>query len=351
MGTRSRLRVEQKVDKKKVKVLDAFELFVYQKERQGKSKEYVRDLRNAFKQFWYFTEFEDDEGFESISRDLILEWVEDMQVNESERTGELLSIASINSYLMQVRTFLYWSMGLDEKNGNEDINYIKCPFKVTLVKGQRTPPKAYTDDEVAALLKKPVKTCQNPVEWRQWAICNWVMGTGNRCGTFTNIKVKDLDLKAGECVLTHTKNKQASIAVLSDGLVQVMKEYMQTCKAYSEKDYHTLENYQNSYVFPSYTLEKLTTSAQRQAQESYARRRGVERSDIHGLRHTFAYHFARTRPKDVLVLQKIMGHSDVRTTQLYFDLTNDDIKRLTADFNPLDDFKDSRSKSRKFRAK
>lgn len=346
MGARKKFRVVNEVEAQAAKkIVEAHDEYIASLERIGRVAKSITGYNLAFRLFMEYFEFDENTTFEEIDRDTVNEWIDDLRTTISEKTGELRSWKSVNTYISQLQPFLYWCMGAHD----EDIKYISTPFTIRKLTGQEPPPKPYTDEEVKLLLQKPDKNNKNPVEWRQWAICNWVLGTGNRCGTFTNIKIKDLDLDKGECALAHTKNKKADVAILSTDLIKVMKEYIKMCMTYNVDRFGSKERYSEAYLFPNEYDKKLTDTAQRQAQKRYAARRGVDRGDIHGLRHTFAYHFAAQRPEDVLVLQKIMGHTDIRTTQLYFQLTKDDVKRLTAGFNPLDSFYSKTNKTRKFK--
>ena len=74
-----------------------------------------------------------------------------------------------------------------------DNGYIYPRFKIQLVKGQETVKDTYSVDELNRLLKKP-KNANDFVEWRDWAIINWALATGNRVNTIVNIRMCDLDL-------------------------------------------------------------------------------------------------------------------------------------------------------------
>jgi len=183
---------------------------------------------------------------------------------------------SINSYLCGIRGFMYWCM-------NPDRAYIPKAFKIELLKGQEETLKLFTDEEQEILIVKPQRKASF-VEFRTWAIVNWVLATGNRASTICSIKIKDLVFARREIILDgHTKNKKAQIIPMSSSLETVIKEYIRIWR----KDANPTD-----FLFCNVGETKLTTNALRQSFAKYCHERGVEKSNIHGLRHSFARGFS-----------------------------------------------------------
>lgn len=65
-----------------------------------------------------------------------------------------------------------------------------------------------------------------------------------------------------------------------------------------------------------------------------------KRARFHNLRHTFAKEFLRENPKDIYALSKAMGHSSVKTTEIYLSIEDEDldaaIGRMTSPWSPSD---------------
>ena len=116
-------------------------------------------------------------------------------------------------------------------------------------------------------------------EWRNYAICNFVIGTGARLGTLVAIRMQDIDLKNGIVFYQHTKNKKLQIANLSPQLVKILNDYI-TMWRYDVED--------NDYLFCNVSGEQLTKAGLTQSYREYTHSRGVNKTNIHGLRHTFA---------------------------------------------------------------
>jgi integrase/recombinase XerD len=238
-------------------------------------------------------------------------------------------VTSINHYLRDLRTFLYWCM-------DEDRKYICPAFKIQLLSGQEEQLKLFSDDEIETILEKPKKN-SSFTEWRTWAIVNWVLGTGNRAATICDVKIGDVNFKSKEIVLHHTKNKKAQIIPLSSSLETVLKEYMRTWRAEATKE---------DWLFCNIGEEQLTTNALRQAFEKYCNDRGIQKGNIHGLRHNFAKGWVQNNG-NMFALQKVLGHSSLDMTRKYVKLFSEDIKEDFDKFSPLDTIKRSARRTQK----
>ena len=118
-----------------VTVGDAFKMFKASK--VSMCEKTVHNYEQSFSFFLSDNEIDDDFPTKSITSTLICNWVNGMK----ERG---LKTASINHYLGDVRVFMYWCMRENYTNS----------FKITLVKGQETMPKFYTEEEIEILLQK-----------------------------------------------------------------------------------------------------------------------------------------------------------------------------------------------------
>lgn len=309
-----------------VSMHDAFEEFIADKELANCA---YKTIENYTKSYEYFVEFEFD-GEDNIDiadenlKIYVQQWIASMQKQQ-------MRISSINHYLRDIRAFLYWCM-------HEDRRYIEYTFKIELVKGQEELPKGFTDEEVEILMQKP-NNVKDFTEWRNWAIVNWVLATGNRAGTIREVKIGDIDFANGEIALRHTKSKKAQIAVLSPALEPILREYIKRCRKGCAED---------EWLFPSITNEQLTVEALSQSFAKYCKERGVTTTSVHSLRHYFATSWIRAGGRGEL-LQKALGHSTYDMTQRYINLVESDLKEDYDRYSPLDRIK--RASSRKHKVK
>jgi len=296
-----------------ITIQEAFDSFIQEKEILNLSPKTIINYTDSFNYFMNFFEFDSTTDITEITQSHFYKWIGTMKLNGTK-------ITSINHYLRDVRSFIYWCMDRDRA-------YLE-PFKILMVEGQEEQIKLFSDEELELLLEKPRRNDGFAV-WRTWAIVNWVLGTGNRAATIVDVTIGDINFSKREITLGHTKNKKAQIIPLSSSLATVLKEYIRMWRR---------EAGLNDYLFCNVGEEKLTTNALRQAFTKYCDERSVEHTNIHGLRHNFAKGWVQNNG-NMFALQQILGHSTLDMTRKYVRLFAEDIKEDFDKYSPLDSMK------------
>ncbi|MGI6212861.1 MAG: tyrosine-type recombinase/integrase [Anaerovoracaceae bacterium] len=280
---------------------------------KGVTKKSIENTKNVLYIFKRDNQLDGDEVLSTIDESVIHSWT--IKMLDSD-----LKTASVNSYLARMRAFLYWCM-------NHEL--IKR-FKVKLVKYQQQPVKYFTDDELRILTKKPNK--DDFVEYRTWCIICFILATGARAGTISEIKLEDVDFKAHTVAYRHLKNKNTAIIPLSNSIVNILTNFLHDWNTGSE------------YLFTDVSGNQLSVSAIRQALEKYEKRRGVKVLGPHALRHSFARGWIRNGG-GAFQLQQMLTHSDLTMTRRYVQLFSDDIE--VESYNPLDSIKHSENRTKR----
>lgn len=309
-----------------ITVMEAFKEFMRKKEAENKAASTLRNYRQSFNYFYEHCGFEESSLAKDIKIANVYSWINSLKKQD-------VSPASQNHYLRDLRTFLYYLM---------DKEYIEEPFKVPQVEEQEEQLKLYSDEDLEKLLLKPSNK-KDFVEWRTWAIVNWVCATGNRAGTVADVRLGDLNYKNNEISLHHTKNKKAQNIPFSASLQTAIKEYVRMFRTVNPDG---VMYKSTDYLFPNISNDKLTYNALRQAFERYCEARGVERANIHGLRHNFAKNFIKTNG-NVFKLQQILGHKSVAMTRKYVSLFSEDLKEDFEEHSLLDTMKKSQKRTKK----
>lgn len=312
MGTKRRIKKSSGYDL--IPLEQAFEEFIVEKEARNLSEATLKNYRQSFELFATFHAFTADTTTDEITPSHFHKWINTLKLDG-------VKPSSINHYLRDCRSFFYWCMDADRK-------YIEPSFKINMIEGQEEQMKLFTDDELTLLLEKPRRN-DSFTDWRTWAIVNWVLGTGNRASTICDVRLTDINYSKREIALGHTKNKKAQIIPLSSSLETVLKEYVRMWRKDADID---------GWLFPNVGEEKLTTNALRHSFSRYCAARGVERTNIHGLRHNFAKGWVQNNG-NMFALQKILGHSSLDMTRKYVRLFAEDIKEDFDKFSPLDTIK------------
>ena len=318
--------------KKAVETEDVFKEFINEKEIKGLVEKSIKGYRDSFSRFIAFSD--EVKELKNITKPLVNEWIKEMK-DKTDASGNVLAPASINSHVRNVRAFLYWCMS-DERPRTKKLTR----FTISEVTGQGKGLKDFEKVEIDKLLKKPTKIANNYNEWREWAICNFVLGTGARTGTFLNIKLEDLDFKNKKIRYTHTKNKLYQVMSMSKQVAKVLKEFIDNFHDAEETD---------EYLFANVKGGKLNDDAFRNGFRRYAQRRGVEKTNIHGLRHSYARDWI-VNGGDIVQLQKILGHGSIRMTEKYVNVYGEGLPDDFEKHNPLDVMTVKKSRERKMKA-
>jgi len=310
-----RLKVKQNEE---YSVKELMESFIAEKKAEGRSSQTLESYNNSFKKFFFC--FDESTSTKAINKGMVIHYMNYLQ------KGENLHLASINHYLRDLRTFINWCY---------DEGFISERVEVKMVKGQEEIIETYTEEEVKLLLADPKKNASF-VEWRTWAIVNWILATGNRVETIVNIKIGDVHFGRDEILIREQKNKKASVIPLASALKRVIRTYLNKCRVNASDE---------KYLFCNIEDEKLTVKALQSALYDYNRKRGVNKTSAHALRHTFAKMYI-LNGGDTFRLQKILGHSQLEMTRHYVNLFGADLKKGYDDIVPINTLAEPKGKKK-----
>ena len=300
-------------------LIAVFNEFIAERKALGRVEDTLKSYKTTYKKFCeYFGERAEETG--NIYGSMFIEWTNAMR-------DEGLKAATINHNLSDMRAFMYWCM-------DESRQYIPR-FRIRLIKVQEEMPKDYAVEEIKALLRKPERKARF-TEWRTWAICCFVVGTGARLGTLVEIRMKDIDLKNGKVFYQHTKNKKLQTANISPQLVKSLTDYINMWRIEGVEE--------DDFLFCNISGEQLSKASLAQGYRQYTKSRGVNKTNIHGLRHTFAREWF-LNGGDVVQLSKILGHSTLAMSEHYMNIYADMARDRFVQYNPLDNI--TRSGARK----
>ena len=201
---------------------------------------------------------------------------------------------TIASYCRSVRAFLYWLM---------DNGYMKEePLKIP--KFDKTVKETYTQEEITTLLEKPEKGCSE-VTYQTWVFINLIMCTGLRLSSVLNLQVSDFVKREHLLYVQKTKQRKGQQLFLNDEMCNILNKYIQL-----------FDLDLSDYIFCTANKTPLKRRTIEDNVATYNRARGVKKTSIHLMRHTFAKnYYAQT--KDIYSLQQILGNSTITTTENY----------------------------------
>lgn len=297
------MRRKQTMSLKLVKFDDCFQLFMDEKVALGISDQTIATYKLHIESFLKLTEA-GQIAAASFNFDFWNFYLTELKEDENKKD------VTVTSYARSVRVFLYWCME------NEYINNMN----LKLPKYKKTVKEVYTGEEIQVLLERPKKPCTE-ITYQTWVFINLIMATELRLSSALELMVSDYVRKEQVLYVQNTKQKVGQKLYLNDDVCSIINKYIR------EFD---LED--NDYLFCTANKQRMAKRTMEDNVATYNRSRGITKTSIHLMRHTFAKNFY-ANSKDVYGLQQILGHSQISTTEHYLRGLGVD-STVTSVYNP-----------------
>jgi site-specific recombinase XerD len=155
---------------------------------------------------------------------------------------------------------------------------------------------------------------------RVWAVIDFALGTGARVAEICNVKIEDLDLQKKEPkILIHGKGKKQRWVYISQHLRKHLLEYLDWKKKSVDEPTGP-----DDYLFISERGDKFATRSLQSMFKSAVKGANLPTYSIHACRHSFGTYLYQNT-KNLRMVQKQLGHSSVATTQVYADVTPEEM--------------------------
>lgn len=219
-----------------------------------------------------------------------------------------------------IRAFLLWFA-----------NEIDDPSIQRLI--QKVPPPKITNQPIQGIsivnFQSLLDTCDKSFTGlRDRAILLTLLDTGIRLREFTNLNLSDLDLQTGDLIIRSGKgNKDRTVFIGAVTRREIIR-YLRIIPA----------EYKNSPKSPLWQTEngkRLKPSGLRQILRRRCQKAGIPEQSAHDFRRAFALQSLRN-DINPLILQNLMGHSDLKTTQRYIALAKEDLRSAHQRSSPVD---------------
>ncbi len=201
------------------------------------------------------------------------------------------------------------------------------------------------------LSREEVQKALSQMEGVPRLVCMLLYGSGTRLTEGLTVRVKDLDFDRGELVVRDGKGQKDRVTMLPQALLAPLKDHLQAVRRQHESDLlkglgrvpmptALARKYPNAdrewpwqWVFPAsshYTDRETGIQHRHHLHQSVVQkslRTAALSADIekpvspHALRHSFGTHLLQ-EGYDIRTIQELMGHQDVRTTQIYTHVLN-----------------------------
>ncbi len=199
------------------------------------------------------------------------------------------------------------------------------PFSIiSTPKLERRLPNFLYAEEMKNVLSKPDRSSAKGM--RDGAILELLYATGIRVSELVRLKLGDLDLSEGE-IRVFGKGRKERIVLMGSHAIGAIRLYL-------EKGRPGLNRNKSDRLLLSREGTPLTDRSVQRVVSFYSRQAGIGRKITpHTLRHTFATHLL-SGGADLRVVQELLGHKSLSTTQAYTHITKERLKSIYDSSHP-----------------
>jgi len=203
----------------------------------------------------------------------------------------------------------------------ENIISIDVSNRVESPKLWKLLPDVLNEYDVEKLLNTP--DTKNVIGLRDKAMLELLYATGLRASELVSLKIRNLDNETG-FVRCFGKGGKERIVPVGSIAIKAIKKYLET------RD----EIGGNDYLFITNRKTKMTRINFYERVQLYAKKACINKKIYpHLLRHSFATHLL-SHGADLRVVQEMLGHSDISTTQIYTHVDHRRLKNIHKQFHP-----------------
>lgn len=189
----------------------------------------------------------------------------------------------------------------------------------------RALPKTLTEQDVESLLDAP--DTESPLGLRDRAMFEVLYATGLRVSELVGLTLQQISLDMG-VVRVMGKGSKERLVPLGEEALDWVQRYLQLARAV------LLGGRQSDALFVTQRGEAMTRQMFWYLIKRHAQQGGVHKPlSPHTLRHAFATHLLN-HGADLRVVQLLLGHSDISTTQIYTHVARERLKALHAQHHP-----------------
>ena len=258
--------------------------------------------------------------FATIGRDLLTAGPEDYRHYLQGQTMKGRSTCTVARRLAAIRVFLRF-LAQEKKYAESSAAILQ---QLDRPKPAQPLPKVLSKDQTVRLLQSPDQ--KSRFFYRDSAILELLYAAGLRASELCDLKIGQVNLEVG-CVRALGKGMKERIVPLGRAAMESVTSYLSECRP-------SLEKRPSDTLILSKSGKPLTRMALWLIVEKHAKRSGLfGQVSPHVLRHCFATHLIGGGA-DLRVVQELLGHSDISTTQVYTHVDPSRLKGMHRKFHP-----------------
>jgi len=278
---------------------------------KGLSSNTVSSYRNDITLLLSYLESEGID-FENITQSHIIDYL-----SFCKNTG--ISSRTASRYLSSIRIFCRFLVDEGLLKRDPTLN-LSGPKMI------QNPPTYLTLEEVDLLLTIPDET--TPLGLRDRTIIELVYSSGLRASEAVQLRIGMVNMDE-RCLLVQGKGNKERIVPFGEKAYQLLKQYLEWARPI------ILRGKINDSLFLNFRGEPLSRKGLWKMIKGYARLSGIKKNiRPHVLRHSFGAHLIQ-RGADLRVVQELLGHADISTTQIYTHLDRGTLIDAHRKYHPL----------------
>ncbi|WP_127783754.1 site-specific tyrosine recombinase XerD [Rhodococcus sp. X156] len=288
---------------------------------RGSARNTLESYRRDLRRYCQHLANRDVTDLAAVQEQDVTAFVRALRTGDAEHGVPPLAASSAARALVAAR-------GLHRFAASEGITTVDVAREVRPPSGPKRLPKALAVDQVLALLDAASGSGEaaGPRQLRDRALLELLYSTGARISEAVGLDVDDVDTESRTVVLAGKGGKQR--------LVPVGRPALDALQSYLVRGRPALISRAGPALFLNARGGRLSRQSAWQVLQTAAERAGIT-TDVspHTLRHSFATHLL-DGGADVRVVQELLGHASVTTTQVYTMVTVDGLREVWAGAHP-----------------
>jgi len=282
----------------------------YLDESRGLSKNTIDSYSRDLRQFKVYLEEHGLIQFKDVTETTILTYMLNLQ-NKGK------SAATVSRSLSSIRALYVYLLNYGSVEKDPTLN-IEAP------KTEKKLPSVLTLQEVERLIEQPDATSSMGI--RDKAMLELLYATGIRVSELVSLNMKDIQLDLGYIKCNH-ENGSSRVIPIGKMAKKAIEFYMGDAREKMAKD----EEYA---LFVNYFGKRLTRQGFWKIIKRHTQQAKIEKKITpHTLRHSFATHLIQNGA-DLKAVQEMLGHSDISSTQMYLQISDNKIKDVYRNAHP-----------------
>lgn len=291
---------------------DLEEYIRYLQIERGLADNTIESYKRDLNQYLVYLEKNELRDWVKIDRYTILSFMQELKETKKSSATVIRMVSSLRKFHQYLKQ--------EQRSSVDPMLHIDTPKKAQHL------PKVLSMTEVEKLIETP--NTNEILGLRDRAILEVMYATGLRVTELTELKMDDLHLSLG-LIQTIGKGDKERIIPIGDLAIKWIENYLKYSRNKLEKP-----SKRSPYLFLNHHGRKLTRQGIWKNLGALVKKAGIEKEVTpHTLRHSFATHLLENGA-DLRVVQELLGHSDISTTQIYTHITKQRMAKVYKTYHP-----------------